>query len=160
MDAKAGATIGLSSLNGSEQRWGLPQATFDEHGVALFENVPAGDYVLQYWGGASKRMELRVPCGDVAFQPMKIDALRVVIREESGDLYRLGFRTGDLVIGIDGEEFAEEPNFRVYGELMSSKTATAEFLVRRGSKRLVIPVKGSDLGDWQTMGGSFEPATR
>ncbi|MCB9915550.1 MAG: hypothetical protein H6828_10435 [Planctomycetes bacterium] len=159
-DAKSGANLALRPLDRDEtDPWGRSGAEFGDDGLARFECVPAGDYELMFWGGAPKKMRVSVPCGQVEFTPMRLDALLVTITDEGGDLAKAGFRAGDLVIGVNGAEFEGEPG-NPWGELYSSKTAELTYIVLRGGKRLEVTLRGADVGDWSTMGGTLEPTAR
>ncbi len=54
----------------------------------------------------------------VTFVPQKKNALRLRLPDDAGELAELGFRDGDLIVGIDGVEFADEEG------MQSSLTAT------------------------------------
>ncbi len=160
-DGKEGATFSMRLRDSTNQfGFGGVQAQLDDQGFATFEDLRAGDYLLSTWGGSVKQMRVTVPSKEVEFTPMKIDALRVKITDESGDLARLGFREGDLIIGVDGEEFGEAPDFGLMGKLQGSKTAEVNFLIQRGRKTLELHVTGSDVGDWSALGGQLTPDQR
>jgi len=160
LDGKEGTTFGLSRSGGdNEFFWGF-NAELDSTGKARFEDVPAGDYTLSCWGGRMQKMEIRVPCKNIEFVPMLLNALLVKIADESGDMAKLGFRTGDLIVGIDGREFDGEPDMSLFSPLFASKSAKITFLVQRGGESLEIEVTGSQIGDWGTLGGEVEPTAR
>lgn len=140
--------------------FGSNSASLDAQGYAEFSELRAGNYLLSSWGGSVQQMRVTIPCKDVEFTPMKIDAMRVKITDETGDLFRLGFRDGDLVIGVDGEEFEESPDYQLLRTLQSSKSAQATFLIERNGTRLEITAKGADVGNWSDMGGKLVPTQR
>lgn len=154
-DGKEGSHMSLGPMNGNNPFGNGSGATIDANGYGNFEDLRAGDYILHSQGG---QMNISVPCGEVEFEAVKLNALRVTIHDTGGDLAKQGFRNGDLVIGQDGEEFGDEPDFGLLGQLTRSKSVEVNFLVLRGDKRLEILVKGSELGDWQAMGGNMSPA--
>ena len=159
-DAKEGANISLRSSSNASDFATYHRSEFDAEGVALFEDVPAGDYILSGSFASGATMEVRVPTGDITYEPKPVNALRVTIEDETGDLHRIGLRTGDLVIGRDGREFEDIKDLQGLQVLMQSKSAEFELMVQRGSQVLTFPVKGTDIGDWKTFGGDLDPASR
>jgi len=157
-DGKEGATLFLR-LYDRESGIGSANAKLGGDGWATFQDVPAGDYLLTS-GGRRNQMRVSVPSEDVEFVPMTIDCLRVIVNDPAGDLGRIGFRSGDLIIGADGKEFEAQPDFAAFATLQSSKSAVVTFLVERGGEQLEITVKGSDMGDWSDRGGELVPGTR
>jgi len=132
----------------------------DADGRVTFEAMPAGDYVLQSFGGAFEMMRVRVPtAGVVRFEPMVINAARVTIEKRDGTLANAGFEDGDLIVGIDGQEF--ESSMQMQGLLMQSLgKAKVVFAVERGSRRLTIEVNPREMLDGNKHGGSIEPTGR
>jgi len=161
LDGKEGTTFGLSRIAGDDDDFrGGYRADLDAKGVARFVDIPAGDYTLSSWSGRRRQMEIRVPCKTIEFVPVVLNALLFELEDETGDLGRLGFRNGDLVIGIDGEEFDGEPSMSLFGPLYAAKSAKVSFLIERGGDRLEIEVTGADIGDWQSLGGRLKPTSR
>jgi hypothetical protein len=144
----------------SQYGFGAASAQLDAEGYATFDELRAGEYVLSTWGSGVQQMYVTVPTKEIEFAPMKIDALRVVISDTDGDLYKLGFRQDDLIVGIDGEEFTDTPDFRMLGDLQTSKTAEKTFLVQRGAKIVELKVTGAEVGNWADLGGQLLPAQR
>ena len=160
-DGKEGANMAMRLEDGEDNfGFGSNSASLDAQGYAEFSELRAGNYLLSSWGGSVQQMRVTIPCKDVEFTPMKIDAMRVKITDETGDLFRLGFRDGDLVIGVDGEEFEESPDYQLLRTLQSSKSAQATFLIERNGTRLEITAKGADVGNWSDMGGKLVPTQR
>lgn len=104
-------------------------------------------------------MELLIPSGDIEFKAMQPNALRVYITSASGDLAKVGFQDGDMIIGKDGKEFTDRTYMGLYGKLINSESAEVNFLILRGSRRLQLLVKGSQVGNRSDMGGRFTPTT-
>lgn len=157
-DGKEGANMSLSRIGTTNPYGGSMHTEVDASGYATWEDLVQGEYTLRSSSLGGQQMEIAVPCGEVEFEAMEVNALRVTITDSTGDLAKLGFQMGDLIIGTDGEEFSAAPDFGLLGTLVSSKTAEINFLVLRGTQRLNILVKGSDVGDWQDMGGRTIPA--
>jgi len=159
-DGKEGANMSLRPYENSDNYGNNRNSEIDASGYASFSELKAGDYILQVWGGSVSQMQVTIPCGDIEFEPMALDALRVMISDANGDLAKLGFQNGDMIVGADGKEFEGDPDYQLFTSLTQSKTAEVTFIVERAGKRLEITAKGSDVGDWNDMGGRFEPAKR
>jgi hypothetical protein len=160
-DGKEGANMTLSPYDRSDPFGiGSARAEVDAGGYATFEDVRAGEYLLNARAGKTQQMRVTVPCKDFEFVPMKVDALRVLISDEGGDLAKLGLQNGDLIVGTDGAEFSDVPSPSLFAALQSSKSAQMTLLVERSGKRLEITAKGTDVGDWTSMGGTLTPAQR
>jgi len=160
-DGKTGTSFYLARASDGEglRSRGL-RADLGEDGTAQFENVAAGEYTLSTGGRSSQNMRVTVPGGEVEFVPIEIDALSVVITDESGGFARVGLRSGDLIIGADGKEFVGRPSQSIFTEVLQSKAAVLRLLIERDGKQLELTIKGSDLGEGRDMGGRFLPASR
>ena len=138
------------------EAWGRRSAELDGEGRAVFSWVPGGRYRIQC-PTLSAQMEIDVPCGVVAFEPRAIDALRVRIVDTAGALAALGFRDGDLIVGLEGEDFESlEDAYRIY------RSRVLTLAVLRGGARIELssvkmPQKLYDEG---AVGGRLEPACR
>ena len=69
---REGASVQVSRREGNEPiPWGSSwHAKCDAQGRAHFDEVPAGSYRLNIWGGEQKgQMRIEVPAGDVVFRP-------------------------------------------------------------------------------------------
>jgi hypothetical protein len=135
--------------------WGLDV----KEGQLMLRGLPAGSYVVEAMGEG--HMEFRVPGPRVLkFAAKPINALLVRIEDETGALARAGFRTGDLVIGVNGKTFENMRQMQA-ALLGASGDEPPRLLVRRGGRRLEI---GVDLRtvfeDREAAGGRLEPATR
>lgn len=160
-DGKEGTNISARPFDsGDMYGFGNARATLDGEGYAEFEDLRAGEYLISTWGGQALQMRVTVPSKEVEFVPMEVDALRVVITDENGDLAKLGFQHGDLIIGTDGEDFGDSPTSEQLGTLRSSKTAKVTFMVLRNGTQLDIKATGADIGDWSALGGQMVPAKR
>ncbi|MDF1836328.1 MAG: hypothetical protein P1V35_00535 [Planctomycetota bacterium] len=159
-DAEEGTTIQLQSRESANNPFGFGQMTFDSSLTVTWTDLPAGDYTLQSYGGESSAMEITVPCGELEFVPMLINAMRVSITDSEGDLAKVGLRDGDLIIGADGKEFQDQSELMAVGQVIQSKTAEVDFIVLRGNTRVTVRIAGADIGGWQSMGGQMQPASR
>jgi len=142
------------------QKRGLSfEAHVGEDGRAVFENVPAGDYLLQEPRG--KNMEVSIPAQrEVEFRPGEPNALRVSIRDARGLLAKLGLRDGDLVIGLDGKEFTGTANMQLLLMAGAAKESTTLLLIRGGKRVELSADLRPFLEEVEDHGGELDPATR
>jgi len=160
-DGKAGARLWLKPDDDSVSQLGALSVELDDDGLAVFAEMPAGDYALTSGGGVgSLRMLVTIPSDELVFVPLAVNCLRVVITDNTGDYAKLGLLTGDLIIGVDGVEFDGTPAQSIFGELYRSKSASLRLLVERGGERLELTARGRDVGDWNDSGGKLIPAQR
>jgi hypothetical protein len=158
--AGPGTSIQLSRA-GDSRGFGEHKET-DKEGKATFVNLAAGDYSIQVWGaGVEGTMTVSVPAQSVVnFVPKPINALKVTVRDPGGYLAKIGFQSGDLVIGIDGMEFKNVQHLQALAFGSMSKEAV-KMDVRRGGAKLSLTVDPKKLfGDPRGMGGEFEPSSR
>jgi hypothetical protein len=130
----------------------------DENGRAELRYLPAGEYEVAL-GGVRRREGViaRVPGPPVRLTPPRLDALRVRVSDPEGFLARAGFRTGDRIVGMDGEEFEGEADLR----LVLSRRGEHAFLVDRDGGRITIRVSFDALrGGGLSPGGSLDPVRR
>ncbi len=156
-DGKPGTDLYLSDPHGERMFGSMLSARLDANGYGTWDDLKAGQYLLT---AGSEQMEIRVPCAEVEFEAMDVRALRVIVSDPSGDLAKIGFVTGDLIIGEDGQEFSSKPNSGVLLQLSKHKGAEKSFLVLRDGAQIEIRVKSESLGGWKELGGTLQPATR
>lgn len=130
-------------------------------GKVVFAALPAADYVLTAVGGEHSRRMFLTVTGDttVDFVAQEATALRVTIYRRSGHLAEAGLRTGDLVVGIDGEEFESENSMEA-ALARARSNPRAELVVLRNGSRLVIPVDLNRAENLVEAGGSLRPTPR
>ena len=150
-------SIGLQGGPGNESYF----ETLDSEGSVRFVALPAGDYVAQlHAGDGMQMMKLRLPVnGVVRFEPMVVNAMRVVIHDREGKLGQLGFEDGDLLVAIDGSEFASSQELQVALMQVIPKKE-ARFTVERGRRRVELTIDPRGMLDARKLGGTFEPASR
>jgi type II secretory pathway component PulC len=85
--------------------------------------------------------------------------MRVTIYRRTGYLAGAGLRDGDMVIGLDGEEFASEARMEAAFALAREKP-TVTLIVLRGAARLALNVDPSRMQDLVDAGGSLQPFPR
>jgi hypothetical protein len=133
-----------------------------EERKVVFDHVPAGTYEVQVEGGeVPQRMtfEVRAPA-TVRFRDEPFDAYRVRIADPSKALGQAGLREGDLIIGIDGEEFtrgAPQLKKSLFAALIMARKAKL-MVLREGEKIDVEAAPKDILLDPQ--GGELEPVQR
>lgn len=151
---------GSISLQGGPGRESF-HATLDGEGIAAFKSLAAGDYVAQLHGSdGMQMMNLRLPVsGVVRFEPMVVNAMRVLIDARDGKLAELGFEEGDLLVGVDGVEFESSQQLQMaVMQAIGKKEAT--FTVQRGRRSVELKIDPRGLMDPRKLGGRFEPASR
>ncbi|MFT5057843.1 MAG: hypothetical protein ACI89E_000608 [Planctomycetota bacterium] len=159
-DAKEGATLHLSSQATSENNFGFGNKEFDSNGFAEWGDLPPGNYTLHSYSGTSEMMEITVPSGQIEFTPMVINAMRVSITDAEGDLAKVGFREGDMIIGANGKEYQSQADFMAVAQQLQVKSFEVEFILMRAGKRITLHVSGADMNGWQSMGGQMKPTSR
>jgi len=137
-------------------------AQVDDKGRAVFEDLPAGDYTVQHWGGGEDdgAMRVQVPTsGVVRFTPMAPNALYVNIEDSKGALARAGFQAGDYVVAVGGKEYTTAADLKA---AMSAGLSQKELklTVLRGSDRVDVTVEGKLFANPFEMGGNFQPISR
>lgn len=113
-------------------------AKFDAAGRATFEELPAGEYLLAT--DARSVMRVSVPCAQVEFVPMEIGALRVVVLDRTGYFVELGLEDGDLIVGVNGVEFAGDAFDELERALGNPQAPAPVLLVERGEERLELVI--------------------
>lgn len=159
-EGEEGTSFYLDRLDAEQRQGKWMYAVLRAGGVASFEEIPTGSYLLSSRKGEKKKMRIDVPCGNITFEPQEIDALVVVLTTESGDLGQIGLRDGDLIVGANDQRFDEEPDGSLLSELRGSDTARLTLLVERDGEPLEIEVRGSDIGEAWALGGRLEPVSR
>ncbi|MCU0723692.1 MAG: hypothetical protein MUC63_08765 [Planctomycetes bacterium] len=132
-------------------------------GRATFDWLPAGAYVVHVSGGSAPGGRMHVDVSGTAvvrFEPDVVRAFRVSVNDPKGALATAGFRTGDLIVGVEGMEFKNETHMQavVFGAL--SKKEVKILVLRDGQKVEIAADLNRLLGDKADPGGSFEPSTR
>jgi hypothetical protein len=129
----------------------------DLEGIVKFVDVPPGRYVVRSSG--NDLMFLEAPQDAlVRFAPAAVRALRVVIDDRSGPLARAGLATGDLVVAVDGREFADRHELDAIQKNL--KAATVTLTVERAGERFEVVIANEDLHGRPAAGGRFEEAVR
>jgi len=159
-EGEEGTSFYLDRLDAEQRQAKWMYAVLRVGGVASFEEIPVGSYLLSTRTGEKKQMRIDVPCGDITFEPQEIDALLVVLTTESGDLGRIGLRDGDLIVGANDQRFDGEPERSLLSGLHGSNTARLALLVERDGEPLHVEVRGSDIGESWALGGRLEPVSR
>ncbi len=159
-EATEGATLHLQSKDAADLPFGFGNTAFDSNQVITWHDLPAGEYTLQHYAGESQVMDVSVPCGELEFVPKIVNAMRVSISDPEGDLAKVGFQEGDVIIGADGKEFQTQADLTNLGQRLISKGSNVEVMVLRGNNHLTINVTGDSIDNWQSMGGQMSPTSR
>ncbi len=127
-----------------------------ENGRATFESLPAGSYLLMQQQGMDLQIQrVTVPAaGPVTLTPQPVNAMRIIVREPDGVYARAGFRDGDLVVAVDGEEFEGAAGLaRVF--LRGGARKESVFTVLRGGRRIDVHASFKELQSAED--GTMEP---
>jgi hypothetical protein len=131
-----------------------------EGGRAVFEGLPAGEYQISGSGALPRgQMRVNVPGQTtVRYEPQTVNAYFVRIRSPEGYAAKAGLREGDLVVGIDGQEFTSEAQMGALLTLAREKEECA-LLVLRGRRTLTL--RGDPKRLWgRDSGATLQPTSR
>ena len=165
-----------------EQRWaslgavqeGKPEDEWDDgnwiqiqaNGEAKFEQLAAGTYRVQHWtaDGEQVSMTVRVPAQSrVTFTPDAQDAMQVSVADEAKALGKAGFKSGDLVVAVNGKGFASRAAFAAL-VTAGAAAGTVTLGVEREGKPLALaldaPALVSGLMGGNELGGALSPTSR
>ncbi len=156
-DGQVGTPLYLILGDPNSLRPEMKPAALDGNGYATWQDLRAGTYRIR---AGSEQMDVDVPSPDIEFQAITPDALRVVISDANGDLAKLGFQAGDLIIGENGEEFTGKPSLGLFANSASQEKKQSTFIVLRQGVRIEITAKAEDVENWTQLGGRFIPAYR
>ncbi|MHC4473238.1 MAG: PDZ domain-containing protein, partial [Planctomycetota bacterium] len=153
----AGQRFRLSPVNGLGGYWGV-NLLAPEGGVFVFRRLPAGEYELTESGRRDTRtMYFTVPnAKSLAFEPVTVNALRVTVGDGSGPLAAAGLRDGDLIVGLDGEEFRNRTHMDALLKLARTRDSV-ELTVFRDRSTLTVT---ADLRRYWEGGGALRPTGR
>lgn len=142
---QAGARLWLAQPPNSSN-YGGQTAVVGNDGVAVFESVPPGSYLLSAALRARVlgQMPIDVPCGTVTFLAAKRVAWRAVEVHEGGAGEAIGLRDGDVLLGST-ERAADRDDFFSVVEL-DSRRGPVTLRVRRGGAKVELTLPGSDDG--------------
>jgi len=129
-------------------------------GRVVFKNLVAGDYTLQAWGKTSGQMQVSIPSQQtIRFEAMVFNAYRVRVNDANGTFVKAGLQEGDLLIGIDGEEFTNE---RTMGAMMTlaRERKNVSLMILRGSRRMTVAVDFTNAYNRAVAGIWWERASR
>jgi len=161
-DAPANATLSLRPVPRtadfrSDQRIG-------KDGKAEFTRLTPGEYRIQMYGtGRLEEMRVTIP-GDreVRFAPKPLNALAVTVDDPAGYLAKVGFQSGDIIVGMEGKEFqnlmeVQAIFFGVQG------TEDVQLKVLRGGQEVTVtfqPKKAMAADGSRALGGGFDAVSR
>jgi hypothetical protein len=129
-------------------------------GQVVFDNLVPGEYTVQCWGPASGTMQVSVPAqGTVRFEATVYNAQKAHLKDVNGTFAKAGVRDGDLLIGIDGQEFTNERTMQAMMTLAAERKSVS-MMILRGGRRLTIPVDFSQVWNGQVAGVTWERVGR
>jgi hypothetical protein len=88
-----------------------------------------------------------------------VNALRVEVEDPAGDLASAGLRDGDLIVGVDGQEFEDTSRMRALMTLARKKPEAA-LAVIRGATRLEVAADVSRIWPGGGEGGRLRTVSR
>jgi Carboxypeptidase regulatory-like domain/PDZ domain len=143
--------LGLRAKDGDLRLWGQRP----KNGKLVFRGIPAGTYFIESQGRMGGAIMTVTVSGQttVRFDPKEANAFRVRITDPNGHFARAGLQTGDLLIGVNGEEFKNLREAQM--KLFTSTDETTKLLVLRGSRRLEIAIDLKPM-----MQGEMEPGAQ
>jgi hypothetical protein len=146
-------------LERTEAQLGTVGGRRDANGRVVFEDLAAGEYVLEN-GADGGRMYVSIPVsGVLRFAPKSADALAVSIEDDHGRMHQAGFEEGDLVIAVDGKDPADATALRTALSAALARKRVAISLLRDG-KRIELTVDGTALANPFELGATLSPASR
>jgi S1-C subfamily serine protease len=95
----------------------------------------------------------------VRFRPEVQDARLVEIRDPDGAMARAGLRDGDMIVGVDGEEFKDSAHANALLTVASKRDA-ATLSVIRGGRLVELRVRVADFWGGRDSGGRLVPTSR
>lgn len=131
----------------------------DASGRVVFEDLAAGDYLLEsnVEGG---RMAVTIPCsGVLRFARKTADALLVSIEDEHGRMQQAGFEDGDVLIAVDGKDPADATALRSALSAALARKRVTIALLREG-RRVELVLDGTALANPFELGASLSPTAR
>ena len=126
-----------------------------------FTTLPAGRYTIQRFSdGVPAFMDVEVPSsGPVMFEAKLVNAMRISITDRDGDLAKMGFIDGDLVIGLGDQEFTDMVQMQTaWMTALAEETCTAK--IQRGSRVFDLEIDPKIIMNPGRAGGDFEPVGR
>ncbi|MEM1447480.1 MAG: hypothetical protein AAGI22_00135 [Planctomycetota bacterium] len=126
----------------------------------VFEDVPAGDYVIRPLGPRMETMRITVPCGEVEFTADVVDAFRVGTVTPDGLGAASGLREGDIVDELAGR-LVEGHNFH-QRLAVALESSAVTLTIERGGSTIEVSVGPTAAGSSATaqLGVMFLPRSR
>jgi hypothetical protein len=110
-----------------------------EDGKVVFDRLLPGEYQIVRWSKESGASSMNVSVNgatQVSFEGSVANSLLVHITDPAGSLGTLGLRSGDKVVGFDGEAFKSTSHMR--GLLSGASDGSHTLTVMRGGGRLEL----------------------
>jgi len=134
-------------------RWKRPDAA----GKIVFAGLPAGRYQLS--AGGSVMVVDVAKSRTVRWAPAEVRAIRVSVTDPQGWYAQAGFQDGDLVVGIDGDDFRNKRHLYAVWAGVWAKDRTV-FHIRRDNRRVDLELDGQEFEKHYREGGHMEFTAR
>lgn len=130
------------------------RADVDKDGVVRFQGMLEGTYRLTI----GRRVQIvRVPSPPLDFDGRLPTRFRLRLTDGDSALRRAGARSGDLLVGLDGEELEKEAVVARLSVLSSQSTGRLLLSAERAGSRIDLPLDASDLKEGESFELDLEP---
>jgi hypothetical protein len=130
-------------------------------GRVVFERIPGGTYKLLTHGREPEGEMVVDVSGpsEVRFEPKPLNAMYVTVADPAGHLAGAGFKTGDLIVGLDGSPFVDQAQMNALLNGAAVKES-ARARVRRDGMEIDLPFDPRLLHRFKELGGNMWPSSR
>lgn len=154
---KEGLSLAPIASSSTDERRSTRYASPDATGTITFSDLPPGLYEVR--GSGDRFMVVEAPSSKViAFVPEAVNAQRVVVIDPKGRLAVAGLKSGDLVVAIDGREFASRDELDRIRQSLRGDGVT--LTVDRAGQLFEVVLPPALLKDERAAGGRFRDASR
>jgi len=124
-------------------------------GVIDVGTVRAREFLRSGWATRDEKLDSRT----VRWAPAEVRAIRVSVTDPQGWYAQAGFQDGDLVVGIDGDDFRNKRHLYALWAGVWAKDRTV-FHVLRDGRRLDLELDGQEFEKHYREGGHMEFTAR
>ncbi|MBI3819438.1 MAG: hypothetical protein HY286_12150 [Planctomycetes bacterium] len=111
-----------------------------------FDVLPAGRYRIAYVNNNGGYMDVSVPeASSIVFRPDGVNAYRVHLGAPNGLMSKIGLRTGDFVVAIDGQSFHTIDESQAVWASALAKSYDVTWRIVRGGSEFELKVPPSDM---------------
>lgn len=139
-----------------DEYWWNPHASakVDGSGQVKFERVVAGRYRLSI---GQRMQEITVPCAPVEFAGRIPERHRFRIKKGDSPLRRIGLRSGDILVALDGDSLSADAARTRMRALSSQSAGTLRLTVERDGRTHDLVLDASTLGEDESFDATTEP---